>query len=147
MLDNTARGLARGLRRQAERARARLDRQVLRPRQIARAQADARAALVRLGGRLDEVQARRLAAQRDRLAGCDRMLESLSYTETLRRGFAVVRDANGALVPGLAAARKAEALEIEFRDGRLPVLPGKPAPRRRRPPGSEEDEPDQQTLF
>ncbi len=147
ILDNTAAGLSRGLRRQAERARARLERQALRPRAILRARDDARAGVGLLAERMEGAQSRRLAALRDRLNGLERMLQSLSYTQTLNRGFAVVRDGDGGLVPALAAARKAEALEIEFRDGRLAVLPGKPAPRRRTPGGGDDDEPEQQTLF
>lgn len=60
----------------------------------------------------------RLARLRERMEGADRLRLSLGYTETLRRGFAVVRG-DGALVTTAAAARRARALEIEFADGRL----------------------------
>ncbi|MCB2126488.1 MAG: exodeoxyribonuclease VII large subunit, partial [Rhodobacteraceae bacterium] len=65
----------------------------------------------------------------------------LGYTETLRRGYAVVR-AGGAVVTTKAAAEIHPALEVEFADGRLPVLNGGPArPKRARPGG------DQGSLF
>ncbi len=46
------------------------------------------------------------------------MRQTLGYTETLKRGYAVVRG-DGAVVTTTTAAAKASALEIEFADGRL----------------------------
>ncbi|MFV0358835.1 exodeoxyribonuclease VII large subunit [Tropicimonas sp.] len=107
----------------------------------------ARARFDRVAGRLS---ARPLLAELDRrrvrLAALDRMLQSLNYEETLKRGFAVVRG-DGAIVTGKAAAERAAALEIQFHDGRLAVgrtdtpppdggsaAPRKTAGRRRKPP-------------
>ena len=53
-----------------------------------------------------------------RLAALERMRLGLGYTETLKRGYAVVRG-DGRVVTDTAAARAARALEIEFADGRL----------------------------
>jgi exodeoxyribonuclease VII large subunit len=62
-----------------------------------------------------------------RLAG---MLSSLSYQGVLARGFALVRDERGALVPSAASARTCAALEIEFHDGRVATRrAGRPASR------------------
>lgn len=87
-----------------------------------------RARVDRQGERLD-VMLRRLAerasrqqAERvSRLEALDRLRETLGYVETLKRGYAVVRG-DGDVVTGKAAASGAEALEIEFADGRLGVL-------------------------
>ncbi len=69
----------------------------------------------------DLMQARFLAAQQ-RLTALDRMRQTLGYTETLRRGYAVVRD-DGALVTDVASATAATTLEIEFADGRVVTKP------------------------
>lgn len=61
---------------------------------------------------------------RDRLNSLERLRDSLGYTKTLQRGFAVVRSKSGAL-GSVEEARAEPSLEIEFRDGRLPVVPGK----------------------
>ncbi|MCB2111661.1 MAG: exodeoxyribonuclease VII large subunit, partial [Rhodobacteraceae bacterium] len=70
----------------------------------------------------------------DRLAALDRTRMSLGYTETLRRGFAVVR-AEGAVVTTRADAENATALDIEFADGRLAATPGSAAKPRKPAPG------------
>jgi exodeoxyribonuclease VII large subunit len=94
---------------------------------FARALADARkrndklrSDLLRLGQRLDQTLPLRLAALRQRLEAVDRLRLTLGYTETLRRGFAVVR-AGAHVVTTRADAIRHEALEIEFRDGHLSV--------------------------
>lgn len=61
-----------------------------------------------------------LDAHRLRLTALERTRATLGYTETLRRGYAVVRG-EGAVVTTTTAAASAKSLEIEFADGRLPV--------------------------
>lgn len=103
--------------------------------------ARARDRLAALDTRLEAAAAATLTARRDRLAALDRLRQTLGYEETLRRGFAVVREA-GHLVPSRALAGPGP-LEIQFHDGRLTVLPEgdlPPARRRRKPP-------EQGTLF
>jgi len=56
----------------------------------------------------------------DRLAGVARVLGTLGYEETLKRGFAVVRG-DGAVVTTAEAAARAKSLEIQFRDGRIAI--------------------------
>ncbi len=73
--------------------------------------------------RLEAAPAARLKALSDRLEALDRMRQTLGYTETLRRGYAVVRSGE-ALVTTAEAARAAQALEIEFADGRVAVGQG-----------------------
>jgi exodeoxyribonuclease VII large subunit len=85
----------------------------------------------------------RIARLRDAVAGLDRVNESLSYRNTLERGFAVVRS-EGQVVSSVEDAARTAALEIEFADGRLTVgAPRPPAPRRKAP----EPPPEQGSLL
>ncbi|GKY87254.1 exodeoxyribonuclease VII large subunit [Sinisalibacter aestuarii] len=81
----------------------------------------------------------------DRLAALDRTRQTLGYTETLKRGYAVVRG-DGDVVTSKAAAGRAEALEIEFADGRLALGEGaaKAAPKTSKP---KPPTPEQGSLF
>ncbi len=93
-------------------------------------------------GRLEPALARLMMARKDRVAGFERLLRTLGYKETLARGYAVVR-AGEKVVTGVAAAKAAQALEIEFSDGRLDVATGGVgAPKKRNDGGS-----DQGSLF
>lgn len=94
------------------------------------------------------------------------MRQTLGYTETLRRGYAVVRSGE-ALVTTAEAARAAQALEIEFADGRVAVgqgdapqgpmvaqsaapqkpAPAKPAPKPKAPAKAAKKPPEQGSLF
>ena len=84
----------------------------------ARATARHRQTLDALGLRLEAaIDGQRLRAA-DRLGGLERMRQTLGYTETLKRGYAVVR-AEGVVLTSRLPAATATALEIEFHDGRL----------------------------
>ncbi|MBI1171264.1 exodeoxyribonuclease VII large subunit [bacterium] len=74
--------------------------------------------LARLALRLDAASAKRLTDLSNRLDALDRTRLTLGYTETLRRGYAVIRG-DGAVVTTRAQAEKATTIEIEFQDGRL----------------------------
>jgi exodeoxyribonuclease VII large subunit len=63
-----------------------------------------------------------LGARRERLGALDRLHQTLGYTQTLQRGYAVVR-AGSSVITGRAEAAQHAALEIEFADGRLAVTP------------------------
>lgn len=97
--------------------------------------------------RLDEVTARLSAAgarqiskwQRE-IDARSRVLGTLGYKETLKRGYAVVRS-DGQVVTTAKAAKKATVLEIEFEDGRMDVG-SKVAPRK-----SSDVPKDQGSLF
>ncbi|WP_422047996.1 exodeoxyribonuclease VII large subunit [Shimia sp.] len=80
-----------------------------------------------LSRRLTDAGTRQVQTLKDRLASLDRMRETLSYTATLERGYAVVRG-DGALVKTSAEASAAKSLEIEFADGRVTVGEGTTAP-------------------
>lgn len=99
----------------------RLDRGLARlATETARRATEGRARLAALEARLEAAPAARLERLSDRLDRLDRTRLTLGYTETLRRGFAVVRG-DGAVVTSKAAAEAASALEVEFADGRLLV--------------------------
>ncbi|WP_127900985.1 exodeoxyribonuclease VII large subunit [Solirhodobacter olei] len=117
--------------RLSERLAARADR--LRPEALLRESARRRERLDWLSQRLSRAASAQTEGWRARLDGLDRMRQTLGYTETLKRGFAVVRGEGGVLTTK-AAAETAQALEIEFQDGRLSLgarpprksTPGKP---------------------
>ena len=131
-------GLQRSVDAKREALRHRADRLSLRP--IERDIAQKRRDLARATERLADVAERQTRGWRDRLAGLDRLRETLGYTATLARGYAVVWDGD-ALVTTRAAAEGAAALEIQFADGRIAVgegartPPRKPGPPKDAPPG------------
>ncbi|MGC8203290.1 exodeoxyribonuclease VII large subunit [Aliiroseovarius sp. PTFE2010] len=91
---------------------------------------------------------------RDRLEALERMRQSLGYVKTLERGYAVVRVGDQVITTQAEAARRAR-LDIEFSDGRLPVIPesgtpptsGGPTAAKPRKPKTPKDTPDQGSLF
>jgi exodeoxyribonuclease VII large subunit len=93
-----------------------------RVRAEARVLAQARTDLAGLARRLATAPALQLATLRDRLAQLDRLRQTLGYTETLSRGYAVVRSEDRVVTTREAAATS-RVLEIEFRDGRLAATP------------------------
>ena len=62
----------------------------------------------------------------ERLAALSRVLDTLGYEQTLKRGYAVVRS-GGAVVTTAGAATASRTLEIQFRDGRVQAAPTGPA--------------------
>lgn len=93
----------------------------LRPELVARrVDKGARDATV-LFGRMSSAGTRQVGDWRKRLDGLERMRQTLGYTETLARGYAVVRDGAGSVLMTKANAEAARGLEIEFRDGRFSV--------------------------
>jgi exodeoxyribonuclease VII large subunit len=72
-----------------------------------------------LQARAGQALLNRLAARRRQLESTAKLLASLSYQGVLQRGFALVRDADGRMVREAAALHAGDALELEFRDGRV----------------------------
>jgi exodeoxyribonuclease VII large subunit len=134
-----------GLLRQGGRDLAALGRR-LDPARQERRIAEARGRLDDLAARFARVAETGLASRRDRLAALDRLHQTLGYTETLRRGYAVVR-AGEAVLTRKTDAETHAALEIEFADGKLAVTPtgATPRPATKRQGGS--SEPGQGSLF
>ena len=87
-------------------------------------------ALQALAARGRQAFERQGASADGRLAALSSRLESVSYAGILERGFALVRQTGGQLVKRADVARGADHLEIEFVDGRVPVVPSE-RPRRR----------------
>ena len=103
-------------------------------------------------GALTQRSARAVAqgvqARRSRFDGLATLLGSLGYQRVLERGYALVRDAAGGPVRSAAAIAAGQALEIEFADGRVPVIAdagGGTA--RAKPRGGGEDSGPQGSLF
>jgi exodeoxyribonuclease VII large subunit len=90
--------------------------------------------LADLAVRRDGALARTLRDATQRLAGSSSLLASLSYQGVLARGFALVRDQYGRLVPSATRGGGETALEIQFYDGRVSVLVARSgAPKQARP--------------
>ena len=90
--------------------------------------------LTDLSARSDNATARTLRDATQRLAASSNLLASLSYEGVLARGFALVREQHGRLVPSAERARTEAALEIQFHDGRVSTLVARGGtPRQTRP--------------
>lgn len=95
-----------------------------------------RKALPQLLERLSRAEARHLGDLARRLDGTGKLLESYSYHGVLKRGYAVVRDAEGKPVRMAEGQNAGDVLDIEFADGHLGavVAPGgapKPQPQKK----------------
>ena len=90
----------------------------LRPRLLSREIGRKSDDLSKASHRLRTISRGQLEAWKHRLDALERIRHTLGYTETLKRGYAVVRG-DGDVVSSTVTARKAKELEIEFADGRL----------------------------
>ncbi|HPD90929.1 MAG: exodeoxyribonuclease VII large subunit [Rhodobacter sp.] len=86
-----------------------------------------------------------LARRRDRLDALGRMHGSLGYEQTLARGYAVVRDADGRPLTDAEAVRALAQFTVQMRDGTLDAMPLAASPRPRKKPT--EPGPGQGSLF
>jgi len=82
------------------------------------------ARLEELGLRLWPAMERRAAARRSALEAAGRMLESLSHASVLRRGFALVRGADGRLIRSAGDIEAGARLNIGFADGVVEAVAG-----------------------
>jgi len=112
----------------------------LRPETVTAAQTRAAERLQVTLQRLSTLAEGQVERRRSRLDTLGRMCETLSYRETLKRGYAVVRG-DGDVVTTAKAAKAASVLEIEFSDGKMTPA-GKPAKSKSKTPP-----PDQGSLF
>lgn len=129
---------------------------------VARAYASLSALPARLGGQLqrdrqhlvslvrhaDTAVTHMLSRSRSALTAQDRVLQSLSYTNVLNRGFALVRDEDGKPLTRAAATGPGRAVSIEFSDGRIAAVTAgssEPSPKKARPKRSAP--PKQGSLF
>ncbi|WP_435259632.1 exodeoxyribonuclease VII large subunit [Thioclava sp. FR2] len=150
MLVRKADGLESRLTRRIDQARARYDNWSSRlapslARLLASAARDLdrdRKRLSDIGERLDAIALKRLEDKHGRLEALSRVHSNLGYTETLKRGYAVIRG-DGKVVTRRADAENAVALEIEFHDGKLPAISGKASTPKKGPAKP----PEQGSLF
>ena len=109
-----------------------------------------RVALTRQAGRFSpRLLSARTERLRDRFDALARLYGSLHCEETLKRGYAVVRDSASAVLTRAAQVAPGAALEIEFADGRVGATAGgkTPPPRRKRKTGPRGDGGAQGSLF
>ena len=95
-----------------------------------------------VGPRLEAAMTARLSSQNERIEALDRLRRSIGYEETLKRGYSVVR-AGDSIITDAKTAEKADALEIQFRDGRVVVSTGAKA----KSPKDKPPKPEQGSLF
>ncbi|WP_069299625.1 exodeoxyribonuclease VII large subunit [Neptunicoccus sediminis] len=129
-LDLMGSRLPRALQAVTERGRARLVEQGagLRPQVLQRAVESKRERLENIERRFVRAAQTQGRDWRSRLDGLERLRETLGYQATLERGYAVVRDGAGGLVSDAATAASHAGLEIQFRDGVVPVASEGAAP-------------------
>ncbi|CAN5450755.1 exodeoxyribonuclease VII large subunit [soil metagenome] len=111
------------------------------PAPLTRHMIDCRKNVARYGGRLASAATRHAARRREQMSACAKLLVSLSYKSVLHRGFALVRDDSGRPLRESASIRAGQALDIEFRDGRVAARAGS-GPKSGKKPG-----PGQGSLF
>ncbi|MGR3718056.1 MAG: exodeoxyribonuclease VII large subunit [Thermohalobaculum sp.] len=103
------------------------------PQGLSRLTQVSRVALTRQAGRFSpRLLTARTERLRDRFDALARLYGSLHYEETLKRGYAVVRDSAGAVLTRAAQVAPGAALEIEFADGRVDATAAGDAPPRPR---------------
>ena len=73
--------------------------------------------LVRLGSQFEQACMRVVNQQEKRLEAAGRLLKSNSYEQTLKRGFTLVRDADGAPVTSVGCLSEGDGVSIYFGDG------------------------------
>ncbi|WP_419953819.1 exodeoxyribonuclease VII large subunit [Methylobacterium sp.] len=132
---------------------------VAREQTLVRARSEAVRRKERLGAldaRLGQAARRLLERRADRLASFASLLGSLSYRAVLARGFALVRDEEGAPIRAAASAMPGQRLSLEFADGTLlarteasdaPTPGGAEPPKRKRQSRKTVETPPQQSLF
>ena len=84
-----------------------------------------------------DVPPRLIDRRRTALAAEAKMLETLSYQATLKRGYALVRDSDGRLIRSAAIAAGTDQFKVSFADGDVtaaPVGSAAPPPKPKAPP-------------
>jgi exodeoxyribonuclease VII large subunit len=135
-LDDRVERLASAVERFLARRRDRVAELAARVPHPRRQQALARERFGAVGRRFESLLMRpaKVQRERERLAALDRVLETLSYKATLRRGFTVVRKGKVVLTRA-AQVGSGDILDIQFEDGHVPAkaspIAGVQAPRRK----------------
>lgn len=127
----------------------------LRPATLKRELQRERRSLDQLVGRLTVCAESRTRERRKDLAALSARLESVNFKSVLGRGFALVRDGDGALVRAGASLQSGQGIEIEFADMRRKAVvdgegrstPPQSAPPKKRSPAPKHPSPKQGSLF
>ncbi len=119
------------------------------PARLARQTARARDDLAHVSQRFKDAAARAVRGARGRYDALARLHQTLGYTETLKRGYTVIR-AGDRVITRKDQAAEITCLDIQFADGRLAVTPAEgaaplPKPTKRPPPKPKDS--DQGSLF
>ncbi|MCP5084428.1 MAG: exodeoxyribonuclease VII large subunit [Alphaproteobacteria bacterium] len=93
----------------------------LRPRLLAQGVETRQDRLARVANGFRQAATAQVERLRTRLDGLERLRQTLGYTATLERGYAVVRDSGGVLISDAVTAGKAPGLDIQFQDGHVQV--------------------------
>lgn len=125
-LENAALRLDGAMKSALQMQQARLDRAAagLRPSDAKRDIARSEKQIIDLGARMTAAVKNTLSREAEGLARYDRLLESYSYRNVLKRGFAVVRDGAGNLVGKSADIVAGQGYELEMGDGVTRVTAG-----------------------
>ena len=100
------------------------------------------------GARLDGAFAALLMRRRDRLDHAAKLLGAVGYAAVLRRGFALVRDAEGSIVRSARQVGAGDALSLTFADGKVAATAnGADEPARKRAPTKKPMPGGQGSLF
>ena len=119
----------------------------LRPAMVTREVARKSESLSALTARFHEAARSGTQNWRNRIEALERLRQTLGYTETLKRGFTVVRQ-NGEVITSRKGLSGTEPVEIQFSDGRVDIEQGeKPAPTKPKPKKAKDTPPDQGSLF
>jgi len=155
-LDQAAGRLPQALRQRTHDARLTLTRRAagLSARPIRQSMAYFSGRLGQASDRLAPALARLAGHGRDRLRALARTLSSLGYRNTLARGYAVVRDGDGNVLPRARGIAVGTALAIQFADSTVAATasaaedePEAPKPARPRKPRSRTKDDGQGSLF
>ena len=76
-----------------------------------------------VGQRIEQYALNEHKRQKQLLESLKRMLENLSYRNTLKRGYSLVLSPQGDIISSTKGALKHERLILEFEDGQLGVKP------------------------
>lgn len=94
-----------------------------------------------------------LRRERSALMAHDRILQSLSYKNVLKRGYAVIRGEDDRVLSSAAAVKDGAAIAIEFADGRIGAIAGEggsdttPSPAKKKPAAKTSATSNQGSLF
>ncbi|MEM8812167.1 MAG: exodeoxyribonuclease VII large subunit [Pseudomonadota bacterium] len=94
------------------------------PRLVTRPIAEARRAGLDLGRRLAELTGRAAADRRRVLDATAKLLDAYSYDSVLKRGFAIVRNAEGRIVRSVRSVKAGDGLALALSDGTIDVVAG-----------------------